>query len=133
MGIKSKEGKILIIKTLQNAWTGRYPSKKLGIVPTLVKEGKVKQYLRLYATRHTYISNQVNVFGIPPEVIAQWCGHHEKVSKESYIERNKIIKSGRFTTGNTQQTHQQLPNQVTDFLANLTLEQIEQLKSLLNK
>lgn len=82
---KSKQGKIIIIKTLQNLWTGRTPKTRLGIIPMLVKQGKIKGYLKLYATRHTFVSIQVNVFGIPPEVIAQWCGHDEKVSKKSYL------------------------------------------------
>lgn len=129
---KAKEGGIIYAPALHKIWHGNKQSGSPGIIPKLIKQGKISQYLKLYATRHTFTSIQVNDFGVPPEVVAQWCGHDEKMSKKHYLERNTIIKPADMTS-NPHQPQEALPIQVTEFLSGLTSEQIEQLKSLLGK
>lgn len=129
---KAKEGGIINAARLHNVWHGNKHTGSPGIIPKLIEQGKVSQYLKLYATRHTFTSIQVNDFGIPPEVVAQWCGHDEKMSKKHYLERNTIIKPADMTN-NPHAPQEALPTQVTEFLSGLTNDQIEQLKSLLNK
>lgn len=133
---KSRENGIICHENLRITWSGYIKRNNKGTIPTLVEQGKVKEYLKLYATRHTFISIQVNDFGIPPEVVAQWCGHDEKMSKKHYLERNTIIKPADMNSSPyhaVQQPQETLPTQVTEFLSGLTSDQIEQLKSLLNK
>ena len=94
---KSLTGKIINHCQLGRMWRGSKHQNNPGVIPTLVKQGKVSQYLKLYATRHTFVSIQINDFGIHPEVVSQWVGHSEKINKESYLERNKLIKPASFT------------------------------------
>lgn len=55
----NRAGKPIDFATFHMLWVGRNGNKHnyVGILPTLIKEGKVEQYLPPYATRHTYPSS----------------------------------------------------------------------------
>ena len=57
-------------------WLGTVNSKQqvIGILPTLIKEGKVHQYLTPYSTRHTYINLQLDA-GVKVANIAKLVGN----------------------------------------------------------
>lgn len=60
--------------TFVQLWRGRPNSRVKGVMPILIEQGKVKQYLKAYATRHTFITIQVNN-GRDAHVIAAWVGN----------------------------------------------------------
>jgi len=56
-------------------WRGGTSGKRRNsIIQELIEQGKVKQYLKPYSTRHTFITVQVNA-GIDAHVIAAWVGN----------------------------------------------------------
>lgn len=126
----SKTGKIIDANKLGETWRGKESERIPGVIPTLIKEGKVREYLRLYATRHTFISHQVNICKVPITTVAQWVGNSALISNNSYLDRDKYVVPGNPNAA------ENLPiaNLSSDFikmLANLTPEQIEQVKLLL--
>lgn len=127
----SKTGKIVDANKLGEVWRGKESEGLPGVISTLIKEGKVKEYLRLYATRHTFISHQVNICKIPITTVANWVGNSALVSNNSYLDRDKLVVPGNPSVF-TQVPNNKLPNQLVELLANLTPEQIEQLKLLLS-
>jgi len=80
---KSKTGKIINSDTLGIAWRGREPNRN-GIIPSLIKEGKLKKYLPLYNTRHTFITHQIFDLGRDEKIVSAWCGHGEMISQKHY-------------------------------------------------
>jgi hypothetical protein len=92
----SKTGKIMDANKLGKTWRGKESERIPGVIPTLVKEGKVREYLRLYATQHTFISHQVNICKVPITTVAQWVGNSALISNNSYLDTNKYSESIRF-------------------------------------
>lgn len=130
---KSKLGGVIYINQLFLIWKGNSNTNHPGVIPQLIKEGKVKEYLKLYATRHTFISHQVNIHKIPITTVAQWVGNGAMVSNNSYLDRDRMT-----VPGHSSDTVQPLDDtsdnsKPPEFLANLTPEQLEQLKAWLNK
>lgn len=69
--------KPLQIQSLGNLWSGR--DNKNGIacpseIARLIEAGKVEQYLIPYATRHTFITLQLEA-GVPIQNVAKWVGN----------------------------------------------------------
>ena len=135
---KSKTGKILDSTTLHRCWHGDTIHRRPGVINELIAQGKVSQYLKLYATRHTFISHQVNIHKIPITTVAQWVGNGAMVSNNSYLDRDRMTVPG-YSDGSTQSsqsaeqaTTNNLPSQLVELLTSLTPEQIEQLKKSLN-
>lgn len=91
----NRAGKPIDFATFHMLWVGRNGNKHnyVGILPTLIKEGKVEQYLPPYATRHTYINIQLDA-GVRIADVAKLVGnspatihnHYESASRE----KNKI-------------------------------------------
>lgn len=71
---KSKTGKQINWRNFTNTWRGDGTPKSKSIINELVQQGKVKQYLKPYATRHTFITHQINK-GVQAHVIAGWVGN----------------------------------------------------------
>lgn len=134
---KPKKVKIIHYKSLWQIWSGNPSTGNPGVIPTLVKEGKVKQYLKLYATRHTFISHQVNIYKIPITTVAQWVGNAAMVSNKNYLDRDRLT-----VPGYSNQSTETLPvkdensnppdSAMSEFLASLTPDQFERFKSLFN-
>ncbi|ARV62718.1 hypothetical protein BZZ01_32405 [Nostocales cyanobacterium HT-58-2] len=81
---KSKQGKIINSAVLSVAWGGSEKYKMQGIIPYLVKEGKVNKYLPCYNTRHTFITHQIFDLGRDEKIVNAWCEHSEETSKKHY-------------------------------------------------
>jgi integrase len=79
---KSKKGRIITQSMAFIAWGGS--EKTIGAIPTLIQQGKLKQKLSPYNTRHSFISHHIYVIGTPPEIVNIWCDHSEDVSKKHY-------------------------------------------------
>jgi integrase len=57
------------MQIISNIWGAGYNNRP-GIVVPLANEGKIKQYLKFYATRHTFITLQIRIGGVSPEALA---------------------------------------------------------------
>jgi integrase len=79
---RGKTGRIIYDRTFVNAWHGGNGYK--GIIPTLIKQGKLTKYLPPYNTRHTFITHQVYDLGRDEKIVSKWCGHGEFVSQKHY-------------------------------------------------
>ncbi|MEA5603726.1 tyrosine-type recombinase/integrase [Nostoc sp. UHCC 0252] len=83
---KSKTGKIILGTTFYTVWAGTYGNK--GIIPQLMKQGKLTKYLKPYNTRHTFITHQIFDLGRDEKIVSAWCGHGEMVSQKHYQDIN---------------------------------------------
>jgi integrase len=91
---KAKRGGVVNRITLGNFWRGVEKEKNSlpGVIPRLIKQGKVTKYLPLYNTRHTFISYQINECGVPPYVVKDWCGHSEDMTARVYRQEDLLTK-----------------------------------------
>lgn len=133
----SKTGNPISVKNLSRVWRGSEQGNYPGVITQLIAQGKVSQYLKLYATRHTFISHQVNIHKIPITTVAQWVGNGAMVSNNSYLDRDKMTVPGYSTTPSESTSKKpddsESNEQMASFVASLTPEQREQFKALLNK
>ena len=90
----NKKGGIIDRERLSKTWRGDTSSGSPGVIPELIAQNKVSQYLKLYATRHTFISHQVNIHKIPITTVAQWVGNGAMVSNNSYLDRDRMTVPG---------------------------------------
>ncbi|QSJ19439.1 site-specific integrase [Nostoc sp. UHCC 0702] len=82
---KSKSRKIIERSAFIHTWKGRNNSTVLkGIIPELIKQGKLTKYLSPYNTRHTFITHAVFDLGIDEKIVSKWCGHQIDVSNKHY-------------------------------------------------
>ena len=124
----SKNGGIISSLMLGRVWRGGENTNYPGIIPELIKQGKVSQYLKLYATRHTFVSHQINIHKIPDTTVAAWVGHDASVSRKSYLDRDRITMPGYSGMPNKQQSsNDNQSEQLKQLLDSLTTEQIQQL------
>ena len=122
---KSKTGKIILGTTFHAVWSGAYGNK--GIIPLLIKQGKLSKYLKPYNTRHTFITHQIFDLGRDEKIVSAWCGHGEMVSQKHYQD----------ITDRAMQINPELPattsQQVQQSEINLLKEQLQQQQELINK
>ncbi len=85
--LKDRSGKKINWGSFANAWRGDEQYRKKSVVDDLVKQGKIKQYLKPYATRHTFITHQVNK-GYPAHVVAGWVGNSADVIWQHYFDKS---------------------------------------------
>lgn len=127
----SKQGKIIRNPIVRRVWHGDRHCNQLGVIPELIEQGKVSQYLKLYATRHTFISHQVNIHKIPITTVAQWVGNGAMVANNNYLDRDRMTVPG-YSEPPKEETPVAESNQMMiNFVAGLTPEQREQFKMLL--
>jgi integrase len=81
---KNKSGRIIDPVVFQSTWSGRQNSRNKGIIPTLIKQGKLTKYLSAYHTRHTFIYHAIFDLGHDEKVVSKWCGHTVGVSAKHY-------------------------------------------------
>lgn len=81
----NRQGKPVDFGTFHMYWVGTVnrQQKVVGILPTLIKEGKVHQYLTPYATRHTYINLQLDA-GVKVANIAKLVGNSPATIHQYY-------------------------------------------------
>jgi integrase len=60
--------------SITEKWLGNEQRYEIGVVPKLVREGKVKQYLSPYHTRHSFITWQLH-HGVLPKDVAKLVGN----------------------------------------------------------
>lgn len=71
-------------------WAGQ-KNARTGIVETLIKEGKVKTYLKPYATRHSFITWQLKA-GQTPANVAKLVGNSPEMIYKHYVSADDDIK-----------------------------------------
>lgn len=81
--LKSKSGKQIDKKNFWDVWSGNHGRK--GVIEKLITSSEVKQYLKPYATRHTFITHQIRA-GKRPDVIAAWVGNSVDVIFKHYYQ-----------------------------------------------
>lgn len=55
-----------------------------SIILSLIEEGKVTQYLKPYATRHTFITHQLKNKNVDPKTLAYWVGDEVETIMKYY-------------------------------------------------
>ena len=77
-------------KNFYFAWTGG-KDKRDGVVEALMKQGKIKIYLKPYATRHTFITLQLKA-GMTPADVAKIVGNSPEMIYKYYVSADKDAK-----------------------------------------
>lgn len=81
-----KFGGVIRQNDFRTTWAGKESNKVPGVLPRLIKAGKVRHYLKPYAARATFITLQVQEGGIPIDVVADWVGNSPQVIKSHYFD-----------------------------------------------
>ncbi|BDA70233.1 Phage integrase [Calothrix sp. PCC 7716] len=81
---KTKTGKIIMSQVMSDKWCGDSTVRMNGIIPELIKQGKLKQYYPFYNCRHTFVTHQIFDLGREPEIVNAWCEHSDAVSRKHY-------------------------------------------------
>ncbi|WP_174712090.1 site-specific integrase [Nostoc sp. TCL240-02] len=104
---KNKAGKAINTDSLQRVWHGYEASRNKGIIPELIKQGKVKKYLPCYNTRHTFITHQIFDLGRDAAIVNAWCEHSEEMSAKHYRDIAKYATQTNPELPASQQVQQQ--------------------------
>ncbi len=89
---KSRSKKQINWSSFADTWRGGKAGEVKSIINNLIEQGKVKQYLKPYATRHTFITHQIDN-GCLAHVIAAWVGNSADVIWRHYYEKkHKDVK-----------------------------------------
>lgn len=86
----SKTGNQIKWGVFSNVWRGREEERRKSVIKALIEQDKVKQYLKPYATRHTFITHQVNG-GVDAHVIAAWCGNSADIIWQHYYQHKQNV------------------------------------------
>jgi integrase len=76
-----------------NSWTGWHKecSKTNGVVEVLAREGKIRFYLKPYATRHSFITWQLKA-GMTPANVAKLVGNSPEMIYKHYVSADEDAK-----------------------------------------
>jgi integrase len=85
-----RNGEPINSRSFYRAWAGTSTSRP-GIIETLIKEGKVKTYLKLYATRHSFITWQLKA-GQTPANVAKLVGNSPEMIYKYYVSADDDAK-----------------------------------------
>lgn len=87
------DNKRINISTLSQIWGAKNYNGKPGIVRQLATDGKISTYLKLYATRHTFINLQFRAHGTEIVVeLAYWVGNSPATILKHYVDaRRRVI------------------------------------------
>ncbi|MEH2009462.1 tyrosine-type recombinase/integrase [Nostoc sp.] len=113
-----------------DVWRGSQATGSRGIIPELIKQGKVSKYLSIHHTRHTFSCIQQNIYGIDSKVVSSWCGHHLEVNDKQYWETDRRIKPGYGELPTTQQVQQSELDLMKEQNQQLQ-QQLEEMRKLL--
>ncbi|BAZ15714.1 phage integrase [Calothrix sp. NIES-4071] len=81
---KTKMGKKFNKSSVDQFWNGNKYNRNKGVIPELIKQGKLKQHFPFYNCRHTFVTHQIFDLGREPEIVNAWCEHSEAVSRKHY-------------------------------------------------
>ena len=81
------QGKPVKMHSLGGLWRGR-PMHRSPVLGELIEEGKVRKYLKPYATRHTYINQQIRA-GVKPKDLAERVGNSPGTLAQHYEDFNR--------------------------------------------
>ena len=70
----NSKGEAINFGVFHTFWAGNENKGQPGVLPTLIKAGKIRQYLQPYRTRHTYINIQL-LAGVSPARVAKLVGN----------------------------------------------------------
>jgi integrase len=88
--IFQREGKPINPISLHKGWAGQ-ANQRVGIIETLIEEKKVKTYLKLYATRHSFITWQLKA-GQTPANVAKLVGNSPEMIYKHYVSADDDAK-----------------------------------------
>ncbi|RAM51116.1 MAG: hypothetical protein C6Y22_12105 [Hapalosiphonaceae cyanobacterium JJU2] len=125
---KNRSGNILNYDSIAKVWSGHKYNPD-GIIPLLIKQGKVSKYLRCYNTRHTFITHQIFDLGRDEKIVNAWCEHSQDVSRRHYQDiADRALQINPELPVNNQQIQQ--TNSEVESLKELVKQQSEQIKAL---
>jgi integrase len=79
----NRAGRPVNFSTFHPYWVGSKKDGIVGVLPTLIRAGKVHQYLTPYQTRHTYINIQLSA-GLSPARVAKLVGNSSATIHQHY-------------------------------------------------
>lgn len=85
-----RHGKPIFYGSFRNCWAG-VTAKKGGVLGFLIKVGKVKNYLKPYATRHSFITWQLGA-GQTPANVAKLVGNSPEMIYKHYVSADEDAK-----------------------------------------
>jgi integrase len=74
-------------------WAGRKDRRRKGVIEDLMKQGKIKTYLKPYATRHSFITWQLKA-GVTPANVAKIVGNSPEMIYKHYVSADEDAKVG---------------------------------------
>lgn len=83
---KNSQGNPIQRKYLRTIWAGGGNGSK-SIIEKLIEEGKLPQYLDMYSTRRTFISNQIRKYDV--KTVADWVGDNPETILKHYCYRDE--------------------------------------------
>ena len=86
----SLNGNPIIHQKFYHIWTGRADGRD-GVIANLMKQGKIKIYLKPYATRHTFITLQLKA-GMTPANVAKLVGNSPEMIYKHYVSADEDAK-----------------------------------------
>jgi len=87
----NRKGRPILHDGFYLAWAGNASTEKSeGVVEHLIKEGKLKIYLKPYATRHSFITWQLNA-GMSPSNVARLVGNTPEMIYKHYVSADEDI------------------------------------------
>lgn len=79
----NRDGEPINFSLLRTIWSGSRSKNVSSLIARLIEEGKVRQYLKPYAARHTFITLQLQS-NVPIQNVAKLTGNSPKVIIEHY-------------------------------------------------
>jgi integrase len=79
----NRDGNPINFSLLRTVWSGSKSKNVSSLIARLIKEGKVRQYLKPYAARHTFITLQLQS-NVPIQNVAKLTGNSPGVIIEHY-------------------------------------------------
>jgi len=86
----SLDGSPINYNDFYRTWTGRKDGRK-GVVADLIKQGRIKTYLKPYATRHSFITWQLKA-GMTPANVAKIVGNSPEMIYKHYVSADEDAK-----------------------------------------
>jgi integrase len=87
----NRKGRPILRPGFHRAWAGSASTEANdGVVERLIKEGKVKTYLKPYSTRHSFITWQLNA-GMTPANVARLVGNSPEMIYKHYVSADADI------------------------------------------